>query len=109
MTFARACAVADVADGTALAVTVDDTEIAVVRNGDDFYAIRDECSHAAIALSEGEVDGCEIECWLHGSTFDLRTGKPLSLPASEPVPVYPVKVEGDDVLVDLNPNTEVNA
>jgi 3-phenylpropionate/trans-cinnamate dioxygenase ferredoxin subunit len=104
VTFARACAVADVADGTAIAVRLDDVEIAVVRNGSDFYAIRDECSHAAIALSEGEVDGCEIECWLHGSTFDLRTGKPLSLPASEPVPVYPVKVEGDDVLVDLNPS-----
>ncbi|HET7690529.1 MAG TPA: non-heme iron oxygenase ferredoxin subunit [Nocardioidaceae bacterium] len=105
MSFTRACAVADVADGSALAVRVPQDggweDVAVVRDGDDFYAIRDECSHAAIALSEGEVEGCEIECWLHGSRFDLRTGKPLSLPASEPVPVYPVKVEGDDVLVDL--------
>jgi 3-phenylpropionate/trans-cinnamate dioxygenase ferredoxin subunit len=48
------------------------------------------------------VEGCEIECWLHGSRFDLRTGKPTSLPATEPVPIYPVKVEGGDVLVDVH-------
>ena len=101
MSFARACAVTDVADGAAIAVRLDGEDLAIVRNGDDFYAIRDECSHAAIALSEGDVEGCEIECWLHGSRFDLRTGKPLSLPATEPVPVYPVKVEGGDVLVDV--------
>ena len=48
-----------------------------------------------MALSEGDVTGCEIECWLHGSSFDLRTGEPLSLPATVPVPVYPVIVSGD--------------
>jgi 3-phenylpropionate/trans-cinnamate dioxygenase ferredoxin subunit len=111
VSFTRACAVTDVTDGAAIAVRVDDDgggweDLAIVRDGDDFYAVRDECSHAAIALSEGDVEGCEIECWLHGSRFDLRTGKPLSLPATEPVPVYPVKVEGDDVLVDLaSPST----
>ena len=96
MSFVRACSVAEVADGAALAVSVDDLDIAVVRNGDDFYAIRDECSHAAIALSEGEVDGCEIECWLHGSTFDLRTGKPTTFPATEPVATFPVEVRDAD-------------
>ena len=64
-----------------------------------FYAIHDVCSHANVALSEGEVVDCEIECWLHGSMFDLETGKPSSLPATEPVPVYPVKIEGDDLYV----------
>ena len=54
-----------------------------------------------MSLSDGEVEGCAIECWLHGSTFDLRTGKPTTLPATEPVPVYPVRVDGDDVLVDV--------
>jgi 3-phenylpropionate/trans-cinnamate dioxygenase ferredoxin subunit len=102
MSVVRACSVGDVAPGTALAVEVEGVEIAVVRDGDDFYAIRDECSHAAIALSEGDVEGCEIECWLHGSRFDLRTGKPTSLPASEPVAIYPVTLEGDDVLVDVH-------
>ena len=67
----------------------------------------DVCSHAEVALSEGEVTfddkgTPEIECWLHGSAFDLRTGKPSGLPATRPVPVYPVKIEGDDVLVSLN-------
>jgi 3-phenylpropionate/trans-cinnamate dioxygenase ferredoxin subunit len=69
--------------------------------GDDWYAVDDECSHAAIPLSEGDVEGCEIECWLHGSRFDLRTGKPTGPPASEPVTIYPVRVDGDDVLVDV--------
>ena len=63
--------------------------MAVVRDGDDWYAIDDECSHAAIPLSEGDVEGCEIECWLHGSRFDLRTGKPTGLPATEPVADLP--------------------
>ena len=102
MTFQRACALADVAPDSALAVNVDGVDVAVVRSGDDVYAIYDECSHAAIALSEGEVEGCEIECWLHGSRFDLRTGKPSGPPATEPVPTYPVRVEGDDVLVDVS-------
>jgi len=102
MSFERACAVADLADGTPLAVTVDGVDVAVVRDGDDYYAIYDECSHAAIALSEGDVEGCEIECWLHGSRFDLRTGKPTGLPATEPVPIYPVQVAGNDLLVDVH-------
>ncbi len=66
--------------------------------------IRDECSHAAIPLSEGDIDHCHVECWLHGSRFDLRTGKPTGLPATEPVPVFPVQIDGDDVLIDLNTN-----
>jgi 3-phenylpropionate/trans-cinnamate dioxygenase ferredoxin component len=101
MGFSRACALAEIPAGEALAATVDGVELAVVRNGDDVYAIYDECSHAAIPLSEGEVEGCEIECWLHGSRFDLRTGKPSGPPATDPVPTYPVRVEGDDVLVDV--------
>ena len=101
MTFARACATSEVAPGSAVAVAVEGTDVAVVRDGDDFYAVADECSHAAIPLSEGDVEGCEIECWLHGSRFDLRTGKPTGPPATEPVAIYPVKVDGDDVLVDV--------
>jgi len=102
MTFARACAVGDVEEGKALAVEVAGVELALVRNGDEIFAIFDECSHASIALSEGDVEGCTVECWLHGSRFDLRTGAPLGLPATEPVPVYPVRLESDDVLVDVS-------
>jgi 3-phenylpropionate/trans-cinnamate dioxygenase ferredoxin component len=102
VSFQRACALSELADQEPWAVTVDETEVAVIRSEGEVFAIRDECSHAAIALSEGEVEGCLVECWLHGSTFDLRTGKPTTLPATEPVPVYPVRVEGDDVLVDVH-------
>jgi len=101
MTFVRACAVADLVEGKPLAVEVRDTEIALVRQGEEVFAIRDECSHAEIALSEGDVEGCTVECWLHGSRFDLRTGAALGLPATEPVAVYPVRLDGDDVLVDI--------
>jgi 3-phenylpropionate/trans-cinnamate dioxygenase ferredoxin subunit len=110
MTFVRACSVDEVVDDKPLAVTVGDVDVAIVRDGDDFYAIRDECSHANIALSEGDVDGCLIECWLHGSTFDLRTGEPTTLPAFEPVPTYPVRVEGEELHVDVeNPLNGVTA
>jgi 3-phenylpropionate/trans-cinnamate dioxygenase ferredoxin component len=102
VSFVRACGVDDLDRGTALAVSVDDVEIAVVRGEEEWYAVYDECSHAAIPLSEGDVEGCEIECWLHGSRFDLRTGKPTGLPATEPVPIYPVRVEGGEVLVDVH-------
>jgi 3-phenylpropionate/trans-cinnamate dioxygenase ferredoxin component len=101
MSFTRACAVADLVKGDPVAATVDGVDVAIVRDGEDYYAIHDECSHAAIPLSEGDLEGCEIECWLHGSRFDLRTGKPTGPPATEPVPTYAVKVEGDDVLVDV--------
>jgi 3-phenylpropionate/trans-cinnamate dioxygenase ferredoxin component len=100
----RACAVEDVPSGGVLAVEVDGVEIALVRTADEVFAIRDECSHASIALSEGDVDAddCEIECWLHGSRFDLRTGKPTGLPATEPVPVYPCRVDAGEIFVDVH-------
>ena len=99
--FVRACALSDVPQEGALPVELGGTEVAIVRSGEEVFAIRDECSHAAIPLSEGDVDDCEIECWLHGSRFDLRTGKAINLPATEPVPVYPCTVSDGDVLVDV--------
>lgn len=100
--FTRACAVADLSDDEPIAVEVGGEPVAIVQARGEVFAIRDVCSHAEVALSEGEVDGCTIECWLHGSRFDLRTGKPTGLPATEPVPVYPVKIEGDDVLIAID-------
>ena len=106
MSFQRACSLDEIPTDTALAVTIGDQEVAVARDGDEVFAIRDECSHASIALSEGDVEDCTIECWLHGSEFDLRSGQPLSLPATEPVAVYPVRIDDDDVLVDVTPVPE---
>ena len=99
--FERACALADVPDEGVIPVEVGGVEVAIVKSEGQVFAVRDECSHAQIMLSEGDVEGCEIECWLHGSRFDLRTGEPTGLPAYEPVPVYPVQLDGDDVLVDI--------
>ena len=89
--------------GTARRFDVGTLQIAVIRIEDDVYAIGDTCSHEDYSLSEGEVlvEECEIECWKHGSTFDLRTGEPRSLPATRPVPVYVVRLDGDDVMVEL--------
>ncbi|CAM3480662.1 non-heme iron oxygenase ferredoxin subunit [Kibdelosporangium persicum] len=102
----RACALSELDDKKPLAVEVGDVPVVLVREGDEVHALRDECSHASLSLSEGEVTRKGIECWLHGSCFDLRTGQPSSPPASEPVDVYAVRVDGDDVYVD--PTTVVN-
>ena len=100
----RLCRVEDLAPGTARRFDVGRHRIALVRIGDDFYAVGDRCSHADFSLSEGEIwpDEVEIECWKHGSTFSLKTGEPQSLPATRPVPVYDVRVEGDEVWVELS-------
>jgi 3-phenylpropionate/trans-cinnamate dioxygenase ferredoxin component len=99
--FQRVCATADVPVDGALHVDVGDTPVAIVNAQGEFFAIFDVCSHADVPLSEGDIEGCTLECWLHGSRFDLRTGEPTGLPATVPVPVYAVKIEGDDVLVSL--------
>ncbi|MCA1656805.1 MAG: non-heme iron oxygenase ferredoxin subunit [Actinobacteria bacterium] len=103
-THQRLCATGDLQPGSARRFDVAGRRIALVRIGDDFYALGDRCSHADFSLSEGEVwpDSCEIECWKHGSTFSLKTGEPQSLPATRPVPVYEVVVAGDDVFVTLS-------
>jgi 3-phenylpropionate/trans-cinnamate dioxygenase ferredoxin subunit len=94
-------AAAKVEPGTAVRLDAGPDGICLVRVGEDFYAIGDRCSHADYSLSEGEVDteDCWIECWKHGSAFSLRDGSPQSLPATQPVPVYQVHREGDDVVV----------
>ena len=102
MSWTRACALSDLVDDKPYSAEVGDELVALVRHEGELYAIRDECSHGRVMLSLGEVDDTTIECFAHGSRFDLRTGEPLELPATRPVPVYPVQVEGDDVLVDLD-------
>jgi 3-phenylpropionate/trans-cinnamate dioxygenase ferredoxin subunit len=100
--FVRVCALEEVPEDGAVRVVVSGTPVAVVRAEGQVYAIRDVCSHENVPLSEGDVDGTTIECWLHGSRFDLASGQPTGLPATKPVPVYPTKIDGGDVLVRLN-------
>ena len=101
-----ACSLADLDDGAVKPVVLGGVPVAVVRSEGEVYAIHDVCSHANVALSEGEVEDQTIECWLHGSRFDLVTGRPTGLPATQPVPVYPVKIDGDDILVDVSSNSQ---
>jgi 3-phenylpropionate/trans-cinnamate dioxygenase ferredoxin component len=99
------CRTGDVPEGEVRRFEVGGHEIAVVNLGDEgFRAVGDICSHAHYFLHEGEVDADfgTIECPKHGSTFDLETGKPRSLPATQPVPVYDVKVEDDEVKVEID-------
>lgn len=99
---ALVCSVEDLAVGSVRAVQVDGLAIAVVRTSDGaVHAVRDQCTHGRVALSEGEVDGDTLECCLHGSRFDLRTGVPVNLPATVGVRVYPVDVRDGNVYVML--------
>ena len=108
MAFARVCSLTDVKEPGSLRVELAGAPaaIAVVRFEGEVFAIEDVCSHAEVPLSEGDVEEFQgaptIECWLHGSCFDLTSGRPTNLPATEPVPVYPVRVDGDDVFVDVS-------
>jgi 3-phenylpropionate/trans-cinnamate dioxygenase ferredoxin subunit len=99
--FRRACALSDLPETGAIGVQVGGVPVAVVRAGGSVYAVHDECTHEEVPLSEGEVYDQTVECWLHGSCFDLATGKPTGPPASKAVAVYPVQIDGDDVLVDV--------
>ena len=100
--YVRACAEADVPADGALGVEIDGEPVCIIRTGGEVFALRDVCSHAEVPLSEGEIYDHTIECWLHGSCFDVRTGVPTGPPATVPVPVYPVKIEDGDVYVALS-------
>ena len=102
MTFRPVIGLDDLPEVGAVQVDVDGRAVAVVRAEDgSIHAVDDVCSHANVSLSEGEVEDCAIECWLHGSRFDLRTGAPTSLPATAPIAVFPVLVQDGKVLVDV--------
>jgi 3-phenylpropionate/trans-cinnamate dioxygenase ferredoxin subunit len=102
VTLVRLASLSDLEPDRALRVELDDDEaIALIRAQDRVFALHDNCSHEDYPLSEGWVEDGQIECALHGSRFDLATGEPDLPPAVVPIRTYPVKVEGDDVLVDL--------
>lgn len=103
MNLERVCSIHDVPDGEARRFELGDLRIAIVRVGDEWFAIGDRCTHQDISLAEGEIDpdAREIECWKHGSRFSLVTGDPSSLPATKAEPVFAVRVDGEDVFVEL--------
>ncbi|HWG94619.1 MAG TPA: non-heme iron oxygenase ferredoxin subunit [Mycobacteriales bacterium] len=95
----RVARLSELADETAVRVDVAGTPVCLARTQGQVLAVNDVCSHADVSLSEGDVEDGTVECWLHGSRFDLRTGQPTGLPATKPVATYPVTIEGDDVYV----------
>ena len=103
MSGVRACAAAEVPDEGAVRVLIGGRPICLARSNGTLYAVSDVCSHADVSLSEGDVEDGTVECWLHGSRFDLATGRPTGLPATRPIPTYPVTLTGDDVYVDVAP------
>jgi 3-phenylpropionate/trans-cinnamate dioxygenase ferredoxin component len=104
MTLERLCAVGDLASGEAKRFDLGTQSIALIRIGDDWYAIGDTCTHQDISLAEGEIypDTLEIECWKHGSCFSLVNGEPHALPATRSEPVFEVRIDGDDVYVEIS-------
>src|SRR6185312_8196160 len=102
MAWATACKVADLKVGEAMRLNLK-PPVAVYRLEDGFYATADTCTHAQSSLSAGDIDleDCTVECPYHGSAFDIKTGRALGPPASIPVKTYRVKVEGDEVLVEV--------
>lgn len=101
MNWTQACPLTDLADATPLGLVVDGVAVCLVRVDSEVFAVHDECTHESVPLSEGDVEDGTIECWRHGSRFDLRTGAVLNLPAVEPVAVHPARIHGQQVQVNV--------
>jgi len=101
MASTKICSYDDLEPDQAVKVEIDGIPMAVVRDSaGDVFAIGDTCTHGDISLSEGFVEDDTIECWAHGSKFSLKTGRPLTLPAYEPVPVFKVELIDGDIYID---------
>ena len=108
-TLTRLCALGELSDNKPLRVELPEIDVAVVKVGDEVFAIEDVCSHADYPLSDGEVTGCTLECELHGSRFDLRTGAPTGPPATQPVAVFKTTVRDGEIYADLDSPIDADA
>lgn len=107
--FVRVCSIDELPQaGSVRRVDVHGVAVAIVAAEGDFHAIDDTCSHDEVSLADGEVEGHTVECWLHGSRFDVRTGEALCLPARKPVDVYDIKILDDGVYVSTAPRNAVS-
>jgi len=107
--FVAVCTLSQLDEDVPFVVEADGVDIALVRTCGAVHAIENACSHADVPLSEGEVDDCHIECWMHGSRFDLRTGVPDSLPATRPVRVFAVHLADDSANAAVSVNVSLTA
>ena len=102
VSFVRVCTLADLPEVGAVQANFEGRLVAIARDSSgEVHAFDDTCTHANVSLSEGDLDGRTIECWLHGSRFDMTSGEPTGLPATQPIAIHTVKIEGEDVLVAL--------
>jgi len=93
----------DVAPGAVRVFVVDGLDVAVANVDGQLYAFADVCTHDGGPVAEGELEDCVIECPRHGARFDIATGQVLSMPAVVPLPVYDLKVEGEEIKVSRKP------
>lgn len=105
MSFTKACSVSELPEpGELIGVEVDQEPVAIIRDADgNLHAINDICTHQYVKMSDGDdaIDGCEIECWLHAAKFNFVTGAATAMPGIDPVAVYPIMIDGDDVLINI--------
>lgn len=100
MAWIRIAATSQLQDDEVMPIALGETQLALFRSGGEFHVTDNVCTHQYALLSDGYVeDGC-VECPLHQARFDLRTGEAMCAPATQPIRIYPVRVEGGDVLVD---------
>lgn len=103
MAFVTAAALSEVPEGEVLGVEVEGKRVCLANVDGEVYAFADQCSHRDFPLSNGELDpdDCTITCEWHGAIFDIRTGAARGLPATQPIPVYPCRVRGEQIEVDV--------
>ena len=100
--FQKVATTSDFVHGEVKSFVVENIVVAVCNLNGNFYAFKDECSHQEFPLSDGELEGENILCMYHGAEFNVKTGEAECLPATEPIEVFEVRIDGDDVLVKLN-------
>ena len=101
MRFESVASTSELARGKTLCVVVGDTEVLLCHTPEGIFAVDNLCTHAAEKLQEGRLKGCRLHCPLHGAAFDVRDGSALSRPATQPLPTYPVRIEGDAIQVGI--------
>lgn len=97
--FQQVATLDEIPPGGRKSLLFDDRAVLLFRIGDDFYAVEDVCSHDGQPLTDGKLAGTSIECPRHGARFDVRTGRPLCMPAVEPIATFEVRVQGNDILI----------
>ena len=100
--FQKVAKTTDIPPGQRLVVELDEITVAIFNVDGDFFCIEDQCTHDNGPVAEGPLDGHTIMCPRHGALFDIRDGSVISMPAVVPIPSYPVKVEGDDILIEVS-------